>query len=755
MTEYSVLGKRMPRVDATTKLTGQAMFAADYTLPNMLWGRILWSPYAHAKIRHIDVTKALALSGVKAVVTADDVPKKKDDEEYPGPMSSCLAREKVIFAGQPVAAVAAINQYIAEEALNLITVDYEELPSVIDVLEAMKPEAPLVHPNVHTMNMPEKDSKPSNIFWYSKNMKGDIDAGFREADIVLENTYRTQVVHQGYMEPRASMASVAPDGKVIIWSDNQGIFEVREIVGSYLNIPFSKLKVIPVEVGGAFGGKSSQIVAPISVLLSQKAGRPVKIVTTREETFKTNRPAPMAAFTVKIGVKKDGRLTAVYIKMVYDFGALSGVGGMGVFAFGGPTGVNPYRIPNLKIDNYSVYTNKTPSGPYRGPTATQAAFAIESQLDEVARALNMDPLEFRLKNVALDGDPMNVAGGFGGGDNFGKIGFKEAMERMQRYIGEKGPVKGKNCGRGVSCGYWAPAAGSAGAIINLNADGTVDVLIGSVDVAGTRTAVAQIVAEELGLPFENITVNTGDTDVAPYSTLSAGSMITRSITKPLHLACQDIISQLCQRAAPQLEAKPEDVEFVRGSIQVKGKPGKAISMTDIARQTFHFPGGSPIIGRGSSQGVGLSPVVAVAAADIEVDKETGKVKILNFATVQDTGLTVNPTMVEGQIQGAAAQGIGWALMEKSIYQNGAIQNATMLDYRIPTAVDVPYIDAFTIEVAFENTPFGIRGAGEPPLVPTVGAVANAIRSAAGVRMKETPMNPEAIFLAMQNKRKSD
>lgn len=425
---------------------------------------------------------------------------------------------------------------------------------------------------------------------------------------------------------------------------------------------------------------------------------------------------------------------------------------MGVSSFGGPPILNTYRIPNLKIDNYSVYTHKVPSGPYRGPTATQAAFAIESQLDEVARALKMDPIEFRLKNASVDGDPMN-APGFGGGGNFGRIGFKAVMDRIQKYVNERGPIKGKKRGRGVACGYWATGSGSAGAIININADGTIDVLIGSVDVSGTRTLVAQIVAEELGVPYEKVTVNTGDTDVAPYSTLSAGSMIARSITKPVHIACQDIISQLCERAAPLLEAKPEEVEYVRGRVQGKGKPDKGITLAEMAGKTFHFPGGSPIIGRGSSMGAGSSPVIAMSTAEVEVDEETGKVKILNFATVQDTGCSINPTMVEGQQQGAAAQGIGWALMEKSVYQNGVMQNATLLDYRIPTAVDLPYIDAFAVEVSYENSPFGIRGTGEPPLVPTVAAVANAIRDATGVRMKQLPMSPETVFFALHNKNK--
>jgi CO/xanthine dehydrogenase Mo-binding subunit len=705
----------------------------------MLYGKVLWSPYAHARIRRLNIGKALALEGVMAVITAADVPGQNSEEEHPNPMTCCLAREKVIFAGQPVAAVAAINPHIAEEALGLIEVDYQELPSVIDVLEAMNPNAPLVHPNTYTQSLPAKDIKPSNIFWYMKNNRGDVEAGFEKADIVLENTFRTQTVNHGYLEPRAAVVSVDPEGKVTVWSDNQGIFELRELLAEFMNLPLNSVKVIPVEIGGAFGGKSHQVVSPLCALLSQKTGRPVKIVMTREEVFETQRPVPASVITIKMGATKDGRLTAASATMIYDYGALYGVGGMEIVPFGSFSGPNPYRIPNLKIESYSVYTNKTPSGPYRAPTAAQAAFAVESQMDLLARALGMDPLEFRLENAAEEGDTMVT------GTRFPKIGFKEALETMRKYLAPRGNLEAENRGRGVACGFWAPASGAAGANINVNADGTVALVVGSVDISGTRTTLAQIVAEELGIPFENVSVVTGDTETAPFSVFSVGSMITRSLAPPICQACQDVKDQLCRKAAQQLKVKRKDVEFAYGRVQVKRKPGKYVSIADLARGIAHFPGESPITGRGSSQGLQQSPVFTVEAADVEVDQETGKVKVLSYVAAQDVGLAINPTLVEGQIQGAVAQGIGWALSENCIFHKGVMQNGTLLDYRMPTAADVPFVDTLLVEVSFDASPFGIRGVGEPPIVPSLATIANAIHSATGVRFKELPMTPEAIL----------
>ncbi|MFH1031746.1 MAG: xanthine dehydrogenase family protein molybdopterin-binding subunit [Chloroflexota bacterium] len=742
MPEYSAIGKRLKRVDALAKVTGKALYAADYSLPNMLFGKVLWSPYASARIRRLDVTKALALDGVIAVVTAEDVHEHKSEEGYPDPMTSCMAKERVIFAGQPVAAVAALDHNTAEEALKLIEVDYEELTPAIDVLDAMKPDAPVIHSWTK-----DKNTKPSNVFRYTQNIRGDIEKGFKEADVVLENTFRTQTVHHTYMEPRAVVANVDAEGKVTLWADNQGTFECRELVAEYLGLPLHYVKVIPTESGGAFGGKSHQVVPPICALLSKKTGRPVKIVTTREEVFKTNRPPPASVITVKLGATKDGRLTAASVTLVYDFGASFGMGGMPAVPNGSFTGLNPYRVPNFKIDTYSVFTNKTPTGPYRAPSAPQAAFAVESQMDLVARELKMNPLELRLKNAVAEGDTMTT------GMPFLRIGFKQTIERMQQYLAQKGELQGENRGRGIACGFLFCGAGASGAHINLNADGTVSVLTGAVDVSGTRTILTQVVAEELGIPSKDITVITGDTDMAPYSVFSAGSMIARAASLSVYQACQNIKEQVCQRGASKLKVEPKDVEYVKGRVQVKGTPEKSLSLADVGRSLHHFPLEPPITGQGTGKVQNQSMVFAVETADVEVDKETGKVKVLSYAVAQDVGFAVNPTLLECQIQGAITQGIGWALWENSVYDKGVMQNANLLDYRIPTAVDVPSADVLLVEVPHSTSPFGIRGAGEPPLVPALATIANAIHSATGVMLKELPMNPEAVFRALHTEDK--
>jgi xanthine dehydrogenase molybdenum-binding subunit len=510
------------------------------------------------------------------------------------------------------------------------------------------------------------------------------------------------------------------------------------------------IKVIPVEIGGAFGGKSVQVISPICVLLSRKAGRPVKIVITREETLKTNRPAPPSVITIKLGATKEGRLTAASATMTFDYGALYGVGGMDVIPFGSFTGLGPYRIPNFKIECFDVYTNKIPSGPYWGPTAVQAAFHIESQMDLLARALKIDPLEFRLTNAVEEGDIMIL------GMPFQKIGFKETIKKMQQYLAKRNMPERKNRGRGIACGFWAPGGGAAGANIYVNDDDTVQLLVGSLDISGSRTALAQMVAEELGIPYEKVSAVTGDTDTAPFSVMSLGSMITRSLANPVYRACQDVKEQLCQRAAPRMNTEISNLEFAKGRVQIKGNPDKFITLAELAHGAggHNSPIEKPIVGHGVNGGFENSPVFVTATAEVEVDEKTGKVKVLSYGLVQDIGCAINPTVVEGQIQGAAAQGIGWALSENYIFNKGVMQNASLLDYRLPTALDIPFIDAMMVEVPFDVSPFGLRGAGEPPMVPTVAAIANAIHSAIGVRLTELPMNPEAVLRALKNTKKS-
>ena len=742
MTEYTVLGKRLPRVDAQDKATGRAMYSGDISLPNMLYGKVLRSPYAHAKIRKLDVSKAKALKGVMAVITAEDVPEQK---EKSSPKSPRLAREKVLYAGQPIAAVAAINLDIAVEAVSLIEVDYEELPPVMDAFEAMKPDAVLIFPDVYTnlqvLGQTGKTTAPSNITWQVEIGSGDIEAGFKGAYVVLENIFHTQAVHQGYLEPRSALAAVDPRGKVTIWTDSHGAFGVRDVCADFLNIPISHIKVMPVEVGGSFGAKQFHPLAPIAALLALKTGRPVKIVMTREEDFVATSPAPASIITLKMGVDKEGNITAAAVSVVCDIGAFNRQVGDSL----GSTiqELSLYRIPNLSIKVFNVITNKAPTGPYRAPNAADAAFAVESQMDLLARALQMDPIDFRLKNAVAEGDRVIT------NPPFSRIGFTEALLKMKDYLNRRDKPEGKNRGTGIACGLWPAFGGACSAQVNVTPDGSVTLLIGSLDLTGPRTSLAQIVAEEFGIAFDLVTVVTGDTDAAPYSEVSAGSKITRQMGIAVRRACQDAKDQLARQAAPLLKVEPTDFSFTHGNVQVNGMPEKSVSLSTLVRNSIGRFGSGPITGRGSVGVHPTAPIFVVQMADVEVDKETGKVKILSYAAAQDVGFAINPSLIEGQIQGAVAQGIGRTLMEEYVFQNGIMQNPNLLDYRIPTAADLPFIDTMLIEVGSGIEPFGARAVGEPPMIPTLAAVANAIHSATGVRLKELPMTPEAVLKTIQ------
>ena len=746
MPEYSILGKRLPRIDALDKATGKALYSADITLPNMLYGKVLRSPCAHAIIRRLDISRAQALKGVKAIITAADIPKNKAFDPSIVPY---LAKGKSLFVGHAVAVVAAINTDIAEKALGLIEIDYEELPPVLDVLEAMKPNAPLIHPDMFTNLMvpgqPGKATVPSNIAWQVEIENGDVTAGFKEADIILENTYCTQRVHQGYLEPRAAVASVDSNGKVTIWTDNQGLFQAQELCAEFLNVPVSHVKVMPIEVGGAFGGKQSQPLSPLCALLARKTGHPVKMVMTREEDLIAGCPAPESRITLKMGVDKAGHITAASLKLILDIGALN----RQVYDSMGSTmlGLSLYRIPHLNINIYNVVTNKAPTGMYRAPDGPDAAFAVESQMDLLARALQVDPIDFRLMNAVSEGDRA------ADGSRFPRIGFKETLQKMKEYVNNRNKPEMKNRGIGIACGLWKGGGGAFSASVNVIADGSVALLVGSCDITGTRTSLAQIVAEEFGIDLDQVTVTTGDTDTASYAGVSSGSRTIRQMSTAVHIACQDARNQLILQAASKLGVKPNEVQFADGQIRMVGNPEKFLLLKDLARDAIGWggKGKGPIIGRGAVNSNQPAPMFAVQMAEVEVNKETGKVKVLAYAAAQDVGFAINPTLIEGQIQGAVTQGIGRALMEEYKFQDGIMQNTNFLDYRVPTAVDVPFKEVLLVEVKSDIEPFGVRGVGEPPMIPTLAAIANAIHSATGVRLKDLPMTPEIVYKAMQTK----
>jgi xanthine dehydrogenase molybdenum-binding subunit len=740
MSEYSVVGKRVPRIDALKKVTGEAIYSGDVMLPRMLYGKILRSPYPHATIRRLDVTKAQALNGVKAVITAADVPGFKGKSALVCPEGPHLAREKVIYAAQPVAAVATTSLRIAEEAIGLIEVEYEKLPPLLDTSESLKPEAPLIYPDLYTNRVGAgttgKGNTPSNIAWHVIFERGNPEAGFKEADLVLENTYHTQTVHQGYIEPMAAVADVDGDGKITVWTQNQGLFLARSTIADFLDLPLNRIKVMPVEIGGAFGGKTYQLLSPLCALLAIKTGCPVRMEMTRDEVLAASRPAPASSITIKTGVTRQGVITAISVLMVYDEGAFP----ERPYSINAAlTGIGQYKIPNMKIEVMDVLTNKVPAGSYRAPAAPQIAFAVESQMDLISRSLGIDPLQLRIQNVASEGDlsPNGVP--------LPRVGFKETLAKMADTLKEKG--EGRN--RGIACGFWRGGVGTFSASLYVNGDGSVNLATGVADISGSRTSVAQMVAEEMGLPLDAVTVANADTDTAPYADMSTGSRATYSLGTAVVEACRDARAQLIRRAAQLLDKDEGEMEYSNGLFRVKGNPDHSVTLAKVARSSLFSQGEGPIVGRGSVGMPPYAPMIAVHAAEVEVDRETGKVKVLSYIAAQDVGKAINPTLVEGQIQGAVAQGIGWALMENYIFDRGVMQNTTLLDYRMPTAADVPLIETVLVEVGSTAGPYGMRGVGEPPMIPVMAAIANAIHSATGARLKELPMTPEAILKALK------
>jgi xanthine dehydrogenase molybdenum-binding subunit len=744
---YTVIGTRPPRVDAPAKVTGQALFGTDISLPGMLHGKILRSPHAHARLLKVDTSRAEALPGVYAVVTAQDLPAGQDaaqqmDEGSASLKYVCdntLASDKVLYVGHAVAAVAVAEPHIAEQALRLIEVEYEPLPAVVDVLEAARPGAPLLHGHIRTPSPDgmEAGSAPSNIAAHYQALKGDPAQGFAEADAVVEREFRTLAVHQGYLEPHASTALWGPDGAIVIYTCTQGAFAVRDAVAELLQYPMSKIKVIPTEVGGAFGGKNVSYFDAVAALLSRKAGRPVRIVMNRAEVLLATGPSSGTAIRVKMGATRAGRITAAQAELYYEAGAYPGspVGsGMGTM-FG------PYDIPNGQLDGYDVLVNKPRVSTYRAPGATPAVFAVEAVVDELAEQIGLDPLEFRLRNCAHEGT-RHIDG-----DVHVHVGARQVLEAARAHAHYTAPLKGPNRGRGIAFGYWGNWGSISSCTLSVNADGTVALLLGSVDVTGTRTSLAMQAAEVLGLPLERVRPTVGDTDQVGYTEVSAGSRTTFATGIAVVKAAEDVIAQMRARAAEMWDLPVEAVEFDRGRFSTGGDDPETMDFDELAAQLNNT--GGPITGVGNVDVREWGVTFGLHIADVEVDPETGGVTLLRYTAVQDAGRAIHPAEVEGQIQGGATQGIGWALWEGYRYSaDGQMLNPTLLDYKMPTALDLPPIEAVIVEVPYPKHPFGLRGAGEMPIIPPPGALANAIYRASGARVEELPMTPQHILTRM-------
>lgn len=750
----TAVGHRVPRVDGVAKVTGQATFGADMHLPGMLYAKVLRSPYPHARIKRLDLKQSLALEGVIGAITGADLPPLKAEVvATAGEMfvnrvdhwKCLLARDKVLHIGQGVAAVAAVDPHIAEEALKLIEVEYEPLPVIEDVLEAMKPETPVIHPELSTSGLGEKVNIPSNIASYQEMERGDIEAGFKESDVIIEQTYHTQMVHQGYLEPQAAVASVDAQGKVTVWTSTQGHFDAKLQLCDLLSIPYHHLKVVPLEVGGGFGGKMTVWIEPLCILLAHRTGRPVKIVLTRDEVFQATGPGAPTVITIKAGATKDGTLKALAATLIYDAGAYPGSPVM----MGAATGIGAYHLPNYKIECYDVVTNKPWVQAYRAPGATQAAFAVESHLDIMAEALGLDPVEFRLRNAVAEGDTPPTE------RTYNRIGFRTLLENVSQHPAWTSPDlsgEGPNQGRGMACGLWYGAVMTSSAQVTFNNDGSVALMVGTPDISGSRTSLLQIAAETIGIPPDKVSITVSDTESGGYSDVSGGSRTTYSMGTAVYRACQDAIAQFSKRAAVQLKAEVDKIEYDKGIFRVKGSAQSGVSLAELAKMSLKR-GDGPVVGHGSLTRLAPAPAFAVHIADVEVDPETGKVKLLNYTAFQDVGRAINPTLVEGQMQGGAAQGIGWALSEGYVFDKGILLNPSFMDYRMPTATDVPFINTEIIEVPSPTGPYGARGVGEAPIVPPPAAIANAIYKATGVRIHELPMNPERVFWAL-NKAKT-
>lgn len=742
---YKVIGTRPIRHDGADKVTGRAVYTNDLQLAGMLHGKIVRSPHAHARVKNIDTSAAEKLPGVMAVVTAADLPDLRDKIADLGEGrvnlahlgANCLAHQKALYRGQAVAAVAATSPHIAEEAARLIQVEYEPLPAVTWVLDAMKADAPLLHDDVYTEDMTGHriGEKPSNVSKYLLFEEGDIEQGFASADVVIEREFKTASVHQGYVEPHVSVALWNVDGQLTIWTATQGAFTTRQQTAELLHIPISKVKVVPCEIGGGFGGKIPVYLEPVAALLSRKSGRPVKMVMTRAEVFEGTGPTPGSFVRVKIGAKQDGRFVAAQAWLAYDAGAYPG----GVIGAGCMCVFSCYDIANYRVEGHDVLANKPKTAAYRAPGATQAAFATEQVVDELAEKLGIDPIDLRLKNAAKEGVKRV------GWPAYPKIGFIETLQAAKNHPHYQTPLAGQNRGRGVAAGFWFNVGMKSSASASVNPDGTVTLVEGSTDIGGSRTSIAMQLAETLGIAAEDVKPQVADTDSVGYTDVTGGSRVTFATGLAAYQCGLDIRRQMAERAAALWECDPAEVTFEDGTFR---RGGESITFKQLAGR-MHETGGA-VLGRASVDPQGSTNGFGMSIVDVEVDRATGKTAILRYTVFQDAGKAIHPSYVEGQLQGGTVQGIGWALNEEYFFDDrGRMRNASFLDYRMPTALDLPMIDAVIIEVPNPAHPYGVRGVGETPIVAPPAAIANAIYHATGVRMRELPMSPPKVWAAME------
>lgn len=737
--KFKSVGTRPIRPDGIDKVTGRARFGADYNMPGQLIGVILRSPHAHATIQSIDTTKAEKLPGVKAVITSKDFKDlSKKDRELSEILDNSMARKKVFYDGHAVAAVAAIDEKTARKALKLIKVEYKLLKHVTDVDEAVKPKAPVIQKTCFTRGVDPKPAKASNVARVSQFGHGNVDDGFAKADVIVERNFRTEQSHQGYIEPHACVASVSPDGTGDLWVCTQGHFVFRQQLAQMLGMDVAKLRVTSSEIGGGFGGKTHIWLEPVALGLSRKANRPVKLVMSREEVFRASGPTSATSIDMKIGITNDGIITAGEAELRYTSGPWGGSWAM----LGSMTAFACYDLENVKTVGLEVLVNRPKTTAYRAPSAPMAAFAVESVIDELAGKIGMDPVELRIKNAAKEGTQSSY------GPVYGPIGIGPTLAAAQKHPHMSAPL-GENQGRGMACGFWFNFGGQSCTDLNIGIDGTVTITVGTIDVGGARASLSLVVAEELGIKYDQVKAVIADTGSLGYNEMTDGSRGTFASSMAAIRSCQMAIEDMRGRAAKIWDIPLEDVSWENGHAVAAGKTNNApLSIAEIAA-TAEKTGG-PIAGHAQVVADGAGVSFATHICDVEVDKETGSTRVVRYTVIQDAGKAVHPTYVEGQFQGGAAQGIGWALNEEYIYgEDGTLQNPGFLDYRIPVCSDLPMIDTQILEIPNPNHPYGIRGVGETSIVPPLAAIGNAVSNATEVRMTHVPMSPPRILAAIE------
>jgi len=756
MSEFTAIGQPRPIIDGKAKVTGTAQYVPDMQLPGMLHARFVPSQYAHANIRGIDASEALSVPGVVAVLTHEDLPDIKPTSRH----KLMLARGRVIFVGQPVALVLATDETAAADGAERVFVDYEPLPAAMTIDEALAEDAPLVWPDgvptgsedagehgadVGSGAMEQEQQKVTNIAQEGAYIRGDIEAGFAAADVIVEHTYTSPMVHQSSLETHGIIAQPDPvTGGMAVWSSTQDPFGARKEIAGVLGVPESLVRVKGAVIGGGFGAKFT-LYDPLVALVARKMNRPVKLTLTRSEELLATNPAPPIRIDLKLGARRDGTLTALQARVFLDAGCYP----MKLAKFVGFQVGSYYPVANMDIHVKEALTFKQSTGAYRAPGAPTAFFAIDTAIDEIAEKLGLDSIEVRLKNAACPGDLL------ADGDTWPGMGMRETLMQIREHPlwKNRDQIRAAGRGVGVAIGGWMGGTSPAAAACNVNRDGMVQIHIGAMDISGSATGFTLLAAEAFGVSPDRIQIITSDTDNSPFATGTGGSKMTYTTGVAVIKAAEEARRQVLAIAAEEFEAAVEDLEIVDGNVRVRGTPTKSIPLGEIAAEGRKFGADHPpVFAHGRAVVTDQSPGFSAQLIEVEVDQETGEVKVLKQVIAQDVGRAINPMAVEGQMVGGGVQGLGWALYERMIYgEDGQLLTGSWIDYAVPASIQsAPEVETIIIEIPSEHGPFGARGVGEPPVTPTAAAVANAIAHATGVRMTSIPMTPPDVLRALKS-----